>query len=179
MSTRGAIAKALSADGEQWVGIYNHFDSYPTGLGASIFSDVVDKYDGFAIKFIADRIDAKFDGDGDLIWSTDGQDEPLFIEWVYVLEPATNTMLVLTGCPAPSQTYLLKTWDDKKLWQLKQRQLYRWEYVDRVYFGGSEPPWTLIERSGTDLCDRRLAESEEARPDLYGWRLERTGFKRK
>lgn len=34
MSTRGAIARAIQ-DG--WIGVYNHSDSYPTGLGRNLW----------------------------------------------------------------------------------------------------------------------------------------------
>lgn len=41
MSTRGAIAVRTSP--KSWLGIYNHFDSYPTGLGAAVWKEAKKK----------------------------------------------------------------------------------------------------------------------------------------
>lgn len=39
MSTRGVVA-VLNEDGKGWKGIYNHSDSYPTGLGADVWEQL-------------------------------------------------------------------------------------------------------------------------------------------
>ena len=42
MSTRGVIAYSI---GESWEGVYNHSDSYPTGLGISVQQWLIDTPD--------------------------------------------------------------------------------------------------------------------------------------
>ena len=37
MSTRGAIVRLKNGEGTQWAGVYHHWDSYPSGLGATLW----------------------------------------------------------------------------------------------------------------------------------------------
>lgn len=119
MSTRGVIAR-LKGDG--WAGVYNHFDSYPTGLGEALWQSLHQEYGGDVEAFLKAVVDDTPQG-----WSTFcksdyalrvhhklerperipyGADEPdsrmtsedvacLKIEWVYAFGP--RTMVVFTN----------------------------------------------------------------------------------
>ena len=39
MATRGAVASGTL---EKWTGVYNHWDSYPSGLGAEVWSEIIE-----------------------------------------------------------------------------------------------------------------------------------------
>ena len=55
MSTRAAIARRHE-DG--WIGVYHHFDGYPTGLGAHLWELLHSRYRGDMGQLVADVIDA-------------------------------------------------------------------------------------------------------------------------
>lgn len=77
MGTRGAIARAVS-DG--WVGKYHHWDSYPRGLGRSLWNHLHGHFQSDVEKFLAFFIDQHPAG-----WSTtvdaDLTLEPGFVEY--------------------------------------------------------------------------------------------------
>lgn len=115
MSTRGVIAKTA---GDGWVGVYNHFDSYPSGLGEALwhatrpFVATDDPPPAVGLQhFIEQYIDAHSGG-----WSSfpdrcychdmDRSNEPdmiitsetvdaLFYEYVYIIDPSHCDMIVL------------------------------------------------------------------------------------
>ncbi|CCF85388.1 hypothetical protein [Nitrolancea hollandica] len=77
MGTRGAIARA---QGDGWSGRYHHWDSYPTGLGRSLWNHLHGHFGGDVEKMTAFFIDQHPAG-----WSTvveaDLNIEPGFIEY--------------------------------------------------------------------------------------------------
>lgn len=133
MSTRGVIARA---QGDGWVGVYQHFDSYPTGLGVRLWASVRDDFAGDVGRFLAYAVDAHRGGwssyvgplehravEGCYAHSRDGEREsemvyeergecseatccPLFIEWAYVFDSESRTMAVLASRRAESGQYL-------------------------------------------------------------------------
>ena len=42
MTTKGCIARGL--ENNTWVGIYHHFDSYPTALGHTLWKNLHEQY---------------------------------------------------------------------------------------------------------------------------------------
>jgi hypothetical protein len=112
MSTRAAVGVG---NHKSWQGIYNHFDGYPSGLGADAWrvmqnylsDDQVD-----ANRFKEDYIDSHKAGwsqfaeecychdrgetETDMRIDQDSAD-PLFLEWVYLLDPENETLLILSS----------------------------------------------------------------------------------
>lgn len=113
MSTRGCIARPLGDSG--FTGRYNHFDSYPSGLGRDIWHVLHGRFAGDATVFAKFAIDEHPGG-----WSSfpdkcychwQGREEgeqtityiagrpeksridPLFIEWVYIITPTGMDVL--------------------------------------------------------------------------------------
>lgn len=104
MSTRGCVA---IAKGDGYKGVYNHSDSYPTWLGAHVFEHLQERLaeDGslkpFAKKLAKHRrwetyIEEGRDAKG-LGLLTPETVDPLFIEWVYVIDADENSMTVLAS----------------------------------------------------------------------------------
>lgn len=130
MGTRGCVAVRREDGG--WQGVYNHWDSYPTGLGEEVFEHVRSipaKYrQDFALKllrtddwreYINDGV-CEYCGvaglgqphtivvgtnehqhtrdngepEGDRLITSENPD-PLFIEWVYVIDPFKQEIEVL------------------------------------------------------------------------------------
>lgn len=107
MSTRGCVAKK---NGEGWEGVYNHFDSYQ--LHQDVWNEIkARKAEGMTtkeaildvIKLIEDNPqgfsafpDSPYDKDrdGNMV-ITDKSPDPLFMEYVVILDPEAETMEVL------------------------------------------------------------------------------------
>jgi hypothetical protein len=176
MSTRGCVAVGTP---EKWRGVYNHCDSYPTGLGAELYEHVMRQMlEGKTLAEIGDNIlkfddwrnyltgsvcaycgkfegqphtilsdifiasnkggetavmggifgtatkgypdpEAKFHSHNDLNEIVEQQitsdnSDPLFIEWVYILDPEANAIHVLTheSCPKTKLKKPLETEPD-------------------------------------------------------------------
>jgi hypothetical protein len=45
MATRGAVGYVVRRDPLLWVGVYNHWDSYPSGLLRALFEEVLPRFD--------------------------------------------------------------------------------------------------------------------------------------
>jgi hypothetical protein len=105
MSTRAAIAVGTP---EKWEGIYQHWDGYPAGLGkalwdmahkkgvAKIRSDIFNHPGGFSSYpdecYCHTRKETLADGR-----LSSENDDPLFIEYVYVISEDNKTMFVLSS----------------------------------------------------------------------------------
>jgi hypothetical protein len=94
MSTRGCIAIGTP---RKWEGTYNHWDSYPTGLGKNVWDDIDSSgYFEYLKDLRADIKKMKDDENaGDLI--TKKNSDPLFIEWVYILNPKKKQIKILAS----------------------------------------------------------------------------------
>jgi hypothetical protein len=74
LSTRGVIARGMNRG---WAGVYNHFDSYPTGQGRAIWASLRDRFSGDADAFLRYAVDEHPAG-----WSSFCDDEPYSMEEV-------------------------------------------------------------------------------------------------
>ena len=105
MSTRGCVAVGIPL---KWEGIYNHYDSYPGGLGLDLWHILLHEKDlkDFAARllrcdswpaFLAAEIgpEDNYDGRLDCAHITNEDADPLFIEWVYIIDPERNMLHVL------------------------------------------------------------------------------------
>lgn len=137
MSTRGCLAIGSLYD---WKGVYNHFDSYPTGLGPEVWQAIKDGtytklieehpcgWSAFPDKcYCHDPYFAQRDGSLDPTsphYREDAPDgriespgEDSFIEWVYVLDDAKLHVLHMFGAEMrPVASYPLSEdepdWDE-------------------------------------------------------------------
>lgn len=104
MSTRGCIAIGTP---DQWQGVYTHYDSYPTERGPLVWDAVRSGTYRFLIEqhpggwSVFPRIcychSPEFDrrnSDGII---THQDNDPLSIEWVYILDEAAHTLHILNA----------------------------------------------------------------------------------
>ena len=107
MSTRGCVA---IKKGDGWVGVYNHFDSYPTGLGLEVWEELhslkkkgkVDEFEKRLLRclewgdyFMSEDLD----DEEEIASLTPTSADPIFIEYVYVFDPKTEKVEVLASVP--------------------------------------------------------------------------------
>lgn len=143
MSTRGCIARAT---GDGWKGRYNHSDSYPTWLGAEVWAILHERFGGDAAAFLryATEEHSGWSQFGSVCYCHDrgeGADygwieergpcsettcDPLFIEWVYVLDPAARRLTVLCS-------------------RNRAGGVYRHVAVGSFSLDGPEPDWEALE----------------------------------
>ena len=101
MSTRGAVA--IKQDDGSWRGVYNRYDSYPTGLGKELFNRLkTSKLKEFAKDLLRYNTYKGFrEGDLDIGRDyepiTSDNPDPLWVEWVYVIDVENEKLEVLTG----------------------------------------------------------------------------------
>ena len=115
MSTRGVVALA---QGDDWVGVYNHSDSYPTGLGRAVWAHLQSEgvakvqekmlqFDdwraylaGGLCEYCGEKRFTQADDahihDKDVEHYTSKDECQLVIEWVYVLSEQALTVLYST-----------------------------------------------------------------------------------
>lgn len=102
MSTRGCVAVGVPL---KWEGVYNHCDSYPTGLGVDMWDilrhirpkDFAEKLlqQGSWPAFLAAELQNGHDTHLDCEHITNETPDPLFIEWVYIVDPERNMLHIL------------------------------------------------------------------------------------
>lgn len=101
MSTRGAVGWG-NLDG--WTGVYNHYDSYPGGLGTEVWEEIR----RWGAEEVVRRLqragmwqdvpsDVKAD-EGDIRLMNERSADKLFIEWVYIIDLVEGQMHVLSHC---------------------------------------------------------------------------------
>lgn len=100
MSTRGCVAVGVPL---KWKGVYNHYDSYPTHLGEQVwkyasnkrnlalFCDTILRSGRWEV-FLKERDELP---DNRLDYITSENPDPLYIEWVYIIDPDRNMLHVL------------------------------------------------------------------------------------
>lgn len=133
MGTRGCVAVGTP---DRWIGCYNHFDSYPTGLGADVWAEWKEnpnlpedllkfgdwreylnggiceycgKKRGQPHSILVNEHTMRPGGDPDALYHehndaeledkflTQDQADPLFIEWVYILDPEKQAIHILSN----------------------------------------------------------------------------------
>lgn len=135
MGTRGCVAVRREDGG--WQGVYNHFDSYPTGLGVDVFAEArktlqagelhnwclemlqCDDWREFQNNGVCEYCGVSGLGQPHTIGGgtkngvvlhqhtrdhgeaphhiTSEENDPLFIEWVYIIDPFKNEIEVLAN----------------------------------------------------------------------------------
>lgn len=172
MSTRGCMAVKTEYG---WRGIYHHWDSYPSSLGKELWdfikqsgveaiTDVIKQHPGGFSSFpsecychseFAERDgscaeDSPFYREDAPCGIKDSRDnpDPLFMEWVYVIDPNEHTMTILT-----SQGDIKTEGEPRSGGPVKRDDEY-WDYgncafrhveVAKVDLDGDEPDWEKME----------------------------------
>jgi hypothetical protein len=189
MSTRACIATGTK---EKWNGVYTHFDGYPTHHGPivwkaikdGIFNAMIDNHPGgwssvgkecyCHSEYFTER-DGSIATDSPY-YSPDAPDgrmsersaDPLFIEWVYILDTESNVLHILSGNSAAD--ILSKTTFDRIERRCAKKHAGEQYWMERVEYGnlyltvhctksiyffrnaasipldGDEPDWSEIER---------------------------------
>jgi hypothetical protein len=182
MSTRACIAHKDSGP-DKWVGVYSHWDGYPSWLGKEIWKVLQTQFIGNKGKigvgnkgdvsnairsFIQVYIKGHMGG-----WSsfdtecychspeyvmrdgvrsgkiTSGDPDPLFLEWVYILDPEKKTMTILASKAKPKykeNPKIKSTAPVKKdgYWDYGHCA-FKHEIVEIVDLTAGEPDWKKIE----------------------------------
>jgi hypothetical protein len=98
MSTRGCVAVGIPL---KWMGVFNHCDSHPFRLGKEVWHYASDSRN---LALLCEEILRagrweNFVGNGDGLLEPDivtsDNPDPLFIEWVYVIDPDRSMLHVL------------------------------------------------------------------------------------
>ena len=151
MGTRGAVAVG---DSTEWRGVYNHAGSEPPTLGAAVWRALADaRAAGVSLaEFARAVVDAgrweafvarESVNPPDTLTSTDV--DPLFIEWIYVIDVPTRRLHVIGHAPTTAR-------HDK--WML--------DLVDSFALDGEEPDWQACQKRHTRKhADKRLAYIRE------------------
>jgi len=217
MSTRGCVAIGTKDD---WQGVYNHFDSYPTSLGAEVyehlrgkgveglkkFAEELLKYDdwrnylaggkceycgqtGFGQPhsisgqiFLAKDLPPKTEADKEVLknleetgfpdplakWHSHGDlsdhmtpknCDPLFIEWVYVIEPENQKMYVFTHGRAEGE-HENTSYDNKRKWTSPNYTHYFVCEID-LSVVAVEPNWEFMDATGQKISDEMYDKFEK------------------
>jgi hypothetical protein len=152
MSTRGCIA-LRRMDGD-WRGYYHHSDSYPTWLGRKLWARLrqappalfrCDERSLFHWLECDPGIDKTIE-------ITSDNPDPLFIEWVYVIDRERRTVTVLTSQhkdnPASKfSNHLVPVKREDGFWDYGT-SAYRLVPVCEFPIDGPEPDWESIEEVG-------------------------------
>lgn len=192
MSTRGAVA--IKTD-KGWRGVYNHFDSYPDGLGREVWVHLktqVDSLKEFATGLLATDDwrnylggglceycgkrglgqphtingevaysksegfadpEAKHHKHGDLSDKiTHDTGDPLFIEYVYVIDADKKTMTILTGVRQKGYTEE-KSHDGSTF----KSPNYGHVEVETVSLEGNEPDWEALDQKAGKIREQAHA----------------------
>ena len=191
MGTRGVVA---IKQGDSWRGVYNHYDSYPEGLGADLFEHLQGKdlhqfakdlmrfddwrdYLGGGVcpycggvglgqphsismaiseatssgstkfpdperKYHKHSYDSKKRGEIKANCTPDDEkNDALWWEWVYIVDPDTATIRILTNCMA-SKLKVNGTAD------------YQWVEVHELPIDQKKVDWKKISKLGTEISDQ-------------------------
>jgi hypothetical protein len=143
LSTRGVIARGMNRG---WAGVYNHFDSYPTGQGRAIWASLHERFGGDADAFLRYAVDehpagwSSFcDGEAYGVEEVPGpgtaseipfteESTPFGIEWIYAVEPEDRALIVYKG----------GTWHEGRNHRL----------LGSFPLDGPEPDWLGLEADG-------------------------------
>jgi len=109
MSTKGCVAIGSQ---RIWSGVFNYQDSYPTYLGRKVVTDLLDimmgnnpkikSLESFSNLLLKYNDWKSFKEDklpGYLDLHTNKNCDPIFIEWVYILNPKIKTIFILNHSP--------------------------------------------------------------------------------
>jgi len=148
MSTGGCVAVRRKDGG--WVGVYSHADSYPTRLGKEVWNHVrrknLKQFAEDLLRFSTwNDYERKFERSS-LVYITSDNPDPLFIEWVYVVDPERRVIDILVSQGSKKTVGPIRTHPilrDDGYWDYGLCA-YKHIRIARVSLK-KEPNWSLIE----------------------------------
>ena len=138
MGTRGCIAVGTI---DRWEGIYNHMDSYPSGLGKEVWNKIRDiGLDAFVEEIRNNKDKSRV---------TSENPDPLFIEWVYIINPKTKSLSLLShryddNFVGSEPTKNVKMEEDG--WWNYGHCRCRHDLIIQLDINGKEPDWEALEK---------------------------------
>lgn len=145
MSTRGVVGIGISP--ERWEGVYNHYDSYPHGLGQDVWDMLA--AEGGVSQFISAVVgnpqgfrafpNNPFEGTEDMTMTPETADW-LFIEWGYILNPDTLELYILEGYVPTGRVETIPMPDGRTY----ERTVYTYRLVTTLLLGDPQPDWSLL-----------------------------------
>lgn len=154
MSTRGAVA--IKQDDNSWKGVYNRYDSYPSGLGKELFNRLKSSnlkefakdllrystYNGFK------RGDLDIGRDYEKI--TSENPDPLWVEWVYVIDVENEKLEILTSKDVTGKVEGEPIEPDEKPKRVDEgwhygHCIFKHEKVTELDLNEKEPDWEKLE----------------------------------
>ena len=151
MSTRGCVAVGVPA---KWEGVFNHWDSYPAGLGKEVWKILSGRDD---LRSLCDEILSagrweaflhRMDPMEDYV--TSETPDPLFIEWVYIIDPERRMLHILHNQSVGKDDWSKPRLDPPQLLPGRivdyGRFRYRHVLAAKVRIDGPEPDWSAITR---------------------------------
>ena len=187
MGTRGVVA---IKQGDSWRGVYNHFDSYPEGLGADLFKHLqggdlhqfakdLMRFDDWrdylgggvcpycggvglgqphTISMVMPNGGTKFpdpkrkyhmhsynnekrDGIRANCTPNDEKNDALWWEWIYIVDPDTATIRILTNCMASKS-------------KIDGPADFQWVEVHEISIDQKDIDWKKIRELGSEISDR-------------------------
>jgi hypothetical protein len=145
----------------EWKGVFNHWDSYPTALGKDVWRFASDEKNlGLLCESIlrAGRWEAflgQMEPTDDHI--TSENPNPLFIEWVYIIDPDHNMLHVMRH-----QSVGEEDWSKPRIYPPQKRPdrvvdygrfCYKHVLVASLDLDEPEPDWAKLQMDGQDEED--------------------------
>lgn len=162
MSTRGCVAVGVPL---KWEGLYNHCDSYPAGLGVDLWDilrhqrDLKDfcsrllRHDSWA-GFLAGELGTGYDASLNANHITSENPDPLFIEWVYIIDPERGMLHVMRNHGVGKDDWSKPRIDPPALLPGRIVDYGRFQYkhvlVASLKLGGPDPDWAALSRRGDE-----------------------------
>jgi hypothetical protein len=154
MSTRGCVAVGVPL---KWEGVYNHYDSYPVGLGKQVWDHISNKSNLAPLceAILRSRRWEAFLGDreidnGQCMFTSENAD-PLFIEWVYIIDPERKMLHVLKHESVGISDFSKRPTGPIKLHGRVVDYghcAYKHVLVASLKLDGPEPDWSKLGREG-------------------------------
>ena len=136
---RGAIAIGTQ---DYWYGVYNHYDSNPTTLGQRFWEEIrKEGLNNIIYKKLKNKINPITNEKEEILISWNHND-PLYHEWVYILNPAKKEIVVLTSVKARGSH---KDYDGNAV------DNYVFKKVGNYSLDDAEPNWSEVEEQGNKL----------------------------
>jgi len=154
MATRGCIAVGTM---DSWKGVYNHIDSYPSGLGKQLWNILDGVYKKNLHKFAKELIkkkswiaitDQTIEHPPDDMMTHEEAD-PLFIEWVYIVDPEKRLLTIMArnidkSYVGKEPTENIKV--EKNGWWNYGHVKCRHDMIIQLDINGKEPDWEALEK---------------------------------
>ena len=142
-NTKGGIAVGTES---KWSGLYNHSDSYPTSLGRNLWDTISEKGLNTVVNEIKRKINPT-DGVKEDIELSEKEKNPLFIEWIYVINPEKKIISILVSVRKKG------THKERGVEGEYEAPNYEHELIDTYKLTDPPPNWEQVEKLGNVMKD--------------------------